>query len=261
MGNSAFYFYPQPGAPLVKLDLGVKVTSVVDWEVRDMDVSRAISGALSKVIYTAYNRVSIRIDLLTNATKIAQLETFLNYMRSGGYCSFAEDTAGCFAAFSANKPTIGFTSVTIVKNLFDDSDYGSYSLGSYVVLQGPSPTMKKVVAPVSGASGRTINLNNPVVRDLSTEDWILVRDKRFWPWLRLDPASYNDVSINPNQGRVSWSITLEFFEPPDVIDRIVNSGVETLPGSDTEGLPNTDEVIDASSDDALSTGAILWRLL
>lgn len=48
----------------------------------------------------------------------------------------------------------------------------------------------------------------------------MVRDRRFWPFLRLDPNSAGFPKFNPNQGRVTWSIELEMFEPADMLDRV-----------------------------------------
>lgn len=221
MGNSAFYYYPEANRPLTKIDLGRKVTSVLDWQVKDEDVSQAMSGAQSRVVYTTMNRCRVRIELFGDFDKLVELETFMNYMRAGGYCSFTEDTDAVCAGYATIQPLKNATTARIQRNLFGGFE-ASYSpgAGEFVVLQGPSPRMLKEIAVLSSFASNVWTFSNGLERSWENESWVLIRDRRFWPFLRLDPAASSSPNLNPGQGRVTWNIELDLFEPPDVLDRL-----------------------------------------
>jgi hypothetical protein len=234
MGDAAFFFYPEPGAALSTIDLGRRATAIEEWEVRDQEVSRAMSGATSRIVYTAYNRVNVQIDLFGDFNKVVQLETFVNYMRSGGYCSFTEDTAACYAGFATIRPKHGASNVFTHQNLFSDfGDTYAGASGDYIVVQSPSPRMIRETVRISSAAARNFGLANTLRRDFTNESWVLIKDRRFWPWLRLEPGTLNGPIVSPNQHRVTWNIELEFYEPADVVDRLAALPFDPFPTTET----------------------------
>ena len=240
--GATFYYYPDPNGALAKIDLGLPVTSIVDWPVVDMRAASSFSGDVSRTIYSTQRRVTIRIELFKDYTVISQLETLDAHLRAGGLISFAEEEAGVFAGFARVPLRAGATSTVIKKNMFEDYDTHALASGDIMVMQGPSPLARRESAVITGVSGNSAVFTAGIVNDFSDEDFVLVRDRRFWPFLQLAPGATSNVAISPNQGRVTQNITFELFEPPGAIARVAPRSSIVWRGGDTKSTPKPSDL-------------------
>ena len=237
MGNAAIYYYAEPGEAAIKIDLGHRLTTLNSWETRDQELVQAMSGGISRVIFSATRAVSFRIELIDDFDVAAQLYGFLNHVKAGGTFSLTENDATIFAGISTAPPWPGRNVYDVESNLFASFMSVGYlaGAGTYLAFEGPSPEFITELLNVGSATNALQgSLSQVHTRDFRGMPWVLVRDSRFWPFLKMTEQTLNNPALSPENSRVTMVLDFNAFVPPDIIDQIGSTN-EPFPGdSDTE---------------------------
>lgn len=229
MSSGAHIWYQPLGSEaVVDIDLGRPLSRLADYDVRDESVSVAFSGARTKVVFTATRAVDVVCSLIdgTDYEVIRQLEALLSHLRRGGLCSISENDR-TLGAFLETFPVSNSSRINYLTNLYDD--YGNFTplAGDILVLQGPSPKMQwEEVEVLSNLGGGAIVLNDTPACFWEDEAWVLVRNKGFWPALRLR-ADAPDQLLEPGN-RITFDLTLPLEVPPNAFEGLAVEPDEPL---------------------------------
>lgn len=232
MGNAAIWYYPA-GSTLKKIDLGRRLSSIVDWPLKDRATSRAATGSVSGTTWETSRRVRMTMELFSDYTVVAELETLESHLTTGGSITLTEDDDYCVCGFLQYPPEVGTTAVELWANQF--AGYGGVSTGTgdAIVLQGPSPKGLREIGFISSRSGTTVTLSDGVTYDWRDEAFVLFRDRRFWPVLHLVEGQESSQLIRPTDGRrLTWELSLELEERAASIQALAVYGYDNYwPGT------------------------------
>ena len=120
MGNSKFWYYPQPdGTRLETIDLGEQLGEFfTDFET-DVKEGVGYDGGIKRTVGTVREIITIQRDRLILGETVAQKFRALQSHLDRGYSvSFSADSDKCFAGFLIHPPSSGDTSVYIGGNPF-----------------------------------------------------------------------------------------------------------------------------------------------
>lgn len=215
------WWQPIGSEALVDIDLGRPLSTIEDYDQRDESVSVAFSGARTRVVFTATRAVDVVCDLIdgTDYEVIRQLEALMSHLRRGGLCSLSENNR-TLGAFLETFPIHGSDRINYLTNLYED--YGNFTplAGDILVLQGPSPKMQwEEVEVDSNLGGGAIQLVDKPDCFWEDEAWIVVRNKGFWPVLRLRTDA-SDAGLIAHGNRITYTLTLPLEVPPNAFDAI-----------------------------------------
>jgi hypothetical protein len=219
MRSAAFYYHPSPG-PLKKVDLGGRATNLIRQEVRRKVITESKSGARTEFLFSARNRIQISYELLCDFGVRREVQALINHLKRGGVCSFALDADGVYAGFALSNPDRGSTSVAIAGNMFQEFEPSVIGpAGQEVVIQSPSPRMLYQELAVDTVSNDVVAFvaGDEVLDERFLDaQWVMLRDKRFWPFLILPKEGQDGSFLTPSPGiRADLEIVLE--EPPNVL--------------------------------------------
>jgi hypothetical protein len=224
---SAKIWYQTPGAKdVTSIDLGLSLSSVEEDDWRDEVVAQAVSGQESQVVFTATRTVHYTCDLITDYDVIRKLEALASHLRRGGLCTVAENGTKTLGSFLGRLPRPDSVTIQGLENLY--SGYGgswtaTAAAGDILCLRGPSPELLYEEVSYASNTGLTITLEAAPVYDwrVGPQPWCFVRNKGFWPILRLRRGTGGiGRRIITTDRRISFQLDLDMEEPPHAFDAI-----------------------------------------
>lgn len=256
-GNATIWYQPVGADDVVEIDLGRPWSTLEDYDVRDESISVAFSGSRTRVVFTATRNVDAVAELLdgTDYDVIRQLEGLMSHLRRGGLCSISENNR-TLAAYLETFPDPRSTRINWLTNLF--ADYGNYTAlkRDILVLQGPSPKMLWEEIEVDSGSTDYVLGTAPPVNDWSREDWILVRNKGFWPVLRLRDGA-DDAGLIQHGNRISFRLDLPLEVPPNAFEALSSTPDDPFVLTDAPGLSLDVRVHPGLGHDPVAEGTVI----
>lgn len=233
MSSGRIFYQPVGDAvtDVVQIDLGRPWSRLDDYDMRDESVSEAFSGGRRRIVFRATRNVDVSAELLdgSNYGVIRQIEGLMSHLRRGGLCSIAEGSRA-LAAFCETTPIVSSTRINWLTNMFADyctSPPFTATAGDILVLSGPSPDMLwEEVEVASGGTDYAVLTAAPV-NDWTEQAWVLVRNKGFWPTLRLrTDAPGAGILVHGN--RVTYRLDLPMEVPPNAWDALSSTPDDPL---------------------------------
>lgn len=224
MGNAKIYYYPPTGAretTLAEIDLGSGLSFIDDWQLQTRESSLSYSGQPAVAVYTSWQAVEVRIDVVKDSAVARDLETLEVALKRGGIIALAEDSDKAVAAFASTPPAQGNTELTLLGNQWGLIEPAAqWTTGDLCLVQGPSPGGKRdtVTATAAHPGTKLSALNSPLRFDYASEPWALVKHRGFWPFLMLPPTRTGDNLLQPINNRLAWSWRATLYEPPVLLD-------------------------------------------
>jgi hypothetical protein len=222
---TAKIWYQTPGAKdVTAIDLGLSLSQVEEDDWRDEVVAQAISGHESTVVFTATRTVHYTAELITDYDVIRKLEALASHLRRGGLCTVAEVGTKTLATFISRLPRPDSVSVQGIANLY--AAYGGAwtgTAGDILCLRGPGPELLYEEVEFASNTGLTVTFAAAPVYDwrVRPQPWCLMRNKGFWPVLRLRRGSQGiGRRIITTDRRISFALDLDLEEPPHAFDAI-----------------------------------------
>ena len=111
MGNSKFWYYPQPdGTRLETIDLGEQLGEFfTDFET-DVKEGVGYDGGIKRTVGTVREIITIQRDRLILGETVAQkFRALQSHLDRGFSVSFSADSDKCFAGFLTHPPSSGDT--------------------------------------------------------------------------------------------------------------------------------------------------------
>lgn len=232
------YWFPGKGAPLRDVSIGRLWSSLEITPAERAAVTDSIAGSRTLVRWTSWSQVRVTCDLsygdsaVVSSGLIQELEALAVHLRAGGTVALAEDDNCTFAGYVTRQPSLGTTSVKLVKNQWRQWSTPDITAGDSIVLRGPSPESLEESCRLSAKSGLTCSLTDPVRYDYTDQPWVFARDSRFWPYLRLQSGARSSPLLRYNR-RILYSLDLPLeeslgrFAPPETEWPIPGSNIPT----------------------------------
>lgn len=244
MGNSKFYYYPQPdGRRLVTLDLGEVIAELFSDFEHDVVDANMRTGGINRSTGLTREIVTIQRDRMIGGESTAyQFAALQNHLDRGGVISFAADSAKAFAYPLIRKPESYDSAIGFGPNPFSDMAGAIIpATNDYIVLETESPssireqTQLTSVAATSAAGGTAGT--QPIVFTYPTR--VFMRHYRFWPLCLRRPASDVGQNIVTNEGGRLFSLNLRLMVDLSALFAFHRSfdGIKRNPDS----LPATNE--------------------
>jgi len=217
MGNSKFFYYPQPDASrLVTIDLGEMIGELFsDYTVDAVDADYR-DGGMSRSVGRTREIVNIQRDRMVGSEDLAiQFVAMQNHLDRGGVVGFCADSDKAYAYPLSKRPRTGEQSVGCSSNPFTDFA-GSIipTVNDYVTIETESPAslreQNKItsVAHITSAGG-TISLKNKIAFNYKRRTFI--RHYRFWPLCLRRPAGDIGQNIVTNERGFLFSLDIRLF--------------------------------------------------
>lgn len=217
--GAEIWYTPLHSGTTRQLNLGRSLTSIEDYTIRDESVAESYSGRQVRTVFTETRAVDVLSDLMDGSDYdvVRQCENMVAHLQRGGLISVAEAnrTLGAYARTTPDGDVLRW-----LLNLY--SNYGDYAPleGDILVLCGPGPDrLWEEVEIESSATNTTATLTADVVNDWSDQPWVFVRNKQFWPMLRLR-RDYDPSRLIVHGNRLTFRLDLPLEVPPDAYEAL-----------------------------------------
>jgi hypothetical protein len=219
------YWYPEDDGLVRSIDLGLGWRELITGDGADLVAARSADGQRIVTTFTSMRQVKALVEYVTDAAVVRELYAIANHLRRNGVIGLAEEDGATWGGFAREAPEQGETVIKIEDNLWEGWSTADLAVGDTVVIQGASPGGKweEAVLSAINASRRKITLSSGLRFDYSTEPYVLVRDSRFWPFLRLKDGAMGTPPIRTDH-RITWALDLDLEEPPSRIARAAERG-------------------------------------
>lgn len=234
--SASIWFHPKGGREVVEIDLGCFFTDVDEYPIVSEAVAQSMSGRRTRVVFSGtwgvdYQIIRFRPDY----DVIRKLEALQSHLRNGGLCTVAEDNTRTLGGFVLDEPGPLSTSLRWFANLW--GSYGAFTptAGDVLVLRGPGPEAVREEVEVASSSVPTkVTLSEEPLNTWRGYPWVFVRNKGFWPVLRLRTGTRQ---ILTTEHRITWRLQLALEEPPHAYDALSrNPGEAITPDNATFSL-------------------------
>lgn len=220
------WWQPEGASDVRTLALGRAFSSVQEGERIEEAVSEAVNGRRVRVVFTRTRTVTYTADLLTNYDKIRDIEALQSHLLHGGLCTVAEEGDRTLGTLTDGLPRRTSMDLAWMSNLFEA--YGGAftpAAGDVFCLQGPGPDLwYEEVEVASWTTGPTVTLSEPPLLRWDTyQPWCFLRNKGFWPSLRLQAGVASILSTNR---RLSWTLSLPLEVPPMAYENVAADPVD-----------------------------------
>lgn len=206
------YWYPNNDALLRTLTMDRAWRELVAANARLASVAQSADGTRVQTSFSALRRLRAQAEYLQNLAVIRELEAINLHLDRNKWIGLAEDDGCTWGGYARTPPALGDTSIRIDVQLWSEWSTPTLAAGSTVVVQGASPRGQWEEVLVSSVSGTTVTFgSSPLRQDYTDEPYVLVRDARFWPFLRKQTAALGDVSITTDR-RVSFRLDWQLEE-------------------------------------------------
>lgn len=228
MGDSKFWFYPDPSDPgddLIEVNLRRKVTALeapsTEWR---QAVATSYTGAQTTVQWGGTQRIRVRmtwngIDTLDRLVR-RRLEGMLNHLDRGGYVMFAADATYFYVGAAQFQPTSGQTAL-ICTPMMEDIVAAVDLTGREIVLRSANPDCiveaLDVATHTQGTDRDTFSTSpGAVMFDYADQPYVIVRERGSWPALRL-PESERGRAHLTTDDEIHFELDLPLEEHESLI--------------------------------------------
>lgn len=237
--SASIWFHPRGGRTIEEIDLGCSFTDVDEFPVVSEAVAQSMSGRRTRVVFSGTWGCDYEISLMRpDYDVIRKLEALQSHLVNGGLCTLAEDNSRTLGGFVLDEPGPQSTELRWYANLW--GSYGGFTAGNgdVLVLRGPSPeAVREEVEVASSGVSTSATLSAAPLNTWRGYPWVFVRNKGFWPVLRLRTGVRKILTTNH---RVTWRLQLQMEEPPHAYDALSrNPGDSLQPDDATFSLDDT----------------------
>lgn len=206
------YWYPSNDASLRTIVMDRAWRELVTANARSSTLARAGDGTRVQTSFAAARRLRAQAEYLMSLSVIREIEAVNLHLDRNKWIAIAEDDGCTWGGYARTPPAMGDASIRIDSQLWASWSTTTLGAGSTVVVQGASPKGLWEEVVVSSVSGTTVNFaSSPLRFDYSDEPYVLVRDARFWPYLRKQDGAIGDVSLTTDR-RISWRLDWQLEE-------------------------------------------------
>lgn len=207
--SSKFYYYPDPGGLLTKVDLGETVSDLHPSPGSSSVGTMAGSGRWFYQYNPAGNSIRIINELFTDASVYRALQNLEEHLLSGEPVSFAVDSANVWGAFTTDDE-IGSSRTDIVTagNLFESYESaGTLAADDIVCVQSALPENVRRYCVVSSVSGDVITLTASLGKAVFHGP-AFIREQDFYPVLRRPPGARGPIVTHDHRNNYTLDVTL-----------------------------------------------------
>lgn len=223
--TARLYWYPEPDGLVRVVDLGRAWRDLADGDAEDSVTDRSADGQRVVTAFTSWRRRRALVEYLDDPAVIREVQAVGVHLRRNGVIGLAEDDGCTWGGFARAAPEQGEDTIRIEDNLWESWSTVDLDVGDVVVVQGASPrgVWEECTISSINAAKRKIVLAEPLRYSYADEPYVLVRDARFWPWLRLEDRALQ-APILRSDHRITWSLELALEEPPSRVARAAERG-------------------------------------
>lgn len=177
-----------------------------------------------------------------------KLMTLHYFLAIGNGVAFARDPDKAWGGYASSLPAAGDTVIRTNGNTFAYNASAALAAGDEVVVQGPPDSGKVQHTTISTILGNTMTLSHALVFDYSTEEYCLVRQRDFFPVLRMAPGDARRTITS--ERRIVYTFECDFIEDVASLSTMSTKGSYTVKAEDAEsdrGLTITKFVDEAAS--------------
>lgn len=229
--SASIWFHPRGGREIVEIDLGCFFTDVDEFPIRSEAVAQSMSGRRTRVVFSGTWGCDYEVSRMRpDYDVIRKLEALQSHLVGGGLCTLAEDNTRTLGGFVLDEPGPASTELRWYANLW--GSYGGFSPGNgdVLVLRGPGPeAIREEVEVASSGVPTSATLSAAPLNTWRGYPWVFVRNKGFWPVLRLRTGT---KQILTTEHRVTWRLQLPLEEPPHSYDALSRNPGESLQPDD-----------------------------
>lgn len=194
---AGFWWYPTPDGPASFIALN---RPIVDrpgpFQAMRQSTSTSWNDSITTVQWGGSERITVkhRWGGTSTADRLVRrnLVAFMNHLRRGGHCVFAEDVTKLQAAFVQVAPGQGDTFVSIHTPFTDELLTAPGFASQEVVLRSSAPEVLIEAAFVQSQTGSGIVLSQGAALDFTDQAWVMLREWGTWPVMRLPADKRND---------------------------------------------------------------------
>lgn len=251
--SARLYWYPEPDGLLVAIDLGRSWSELAEADSSDLSTARSADGQRVITTYGHMRTVRALCEYLTGYDTIRELSILGVHLQRNGVVALAEDDGATWGGFAREAPQRGATAIRVSRLLWSAWSTIDLGAGDVVVVQGASGRWEE--AEVSSVSAERVVIASPGLRfDYQDEPWVLVRDRRFWPFLRMQDGALQTPILRSDH-RITWALELQLEEPPSRLARAAESE-ESYRGTTAIGGPAYDGDVDVDVERATTSATI-----
>ncbi len=257
--TAQLYWYPTPESLLRVVDLGLGWRELVEGDPADSVSARSADGQRVLTTFTSMRTLRTLVEYLTSVSVVRECQAIGNHLRRNGVIGLAEEDGATWGGFAKSAPARGDTIVRIEENLWDAWSTADLDVGDVVVVQGASPrgVWEEAVVSAISANKRKVTLSAGLLFDYSEEPYVLIRDRRFWPFVRLQDGALNTPILRTDH-RITWALELQLEEPPSRLARAATQGLRYRGTTATDGELAYDSDLDVDLELATATTTVSW---
>ncbi len=218
---AGFWWYPSPTAPASFIALN---RPIVDrpgpFQEMRQSTSTSWNDAITTVQWGGSERITVKHKWggTSSADRLVRrnLVAFMNHLRRGGHCVFAEDVTKLQAAFVQVAPANGDTFVSIHLPFTDELLTSPGFVNQEIVMRSSAPEVLIEAGFVASQTGSGIVLSQGVALDFTAQAWILFREWGTFPVMRL-PADQRNSDLLMHEYERAFEIDLPLEEDEQLL--------------------------------------------
>lgn len=213
MTTARIYYYPEEDARLREVDLGRLWSELADGDPADLAIARSGDGARVVTTFGSSRTVRVLMEYLNDYDVVQELQAVANHLRRNGVIAVAEVGTATWGGFAKQPPERGDTVIKIEENLWALWSLEDIDVGDVVVVRGGGldGRWEEVTITAINAAKKRIEITPALRFDYSQEPWVLVHDRRFWPYLRASDSQLGAPIIS-NDHRITWNFEVQLEE-------------------------------------------------
>lgn len=215
MSTARIYWYPDPDGYLEETDLGRRWSEHVAGQSADLAMSRTGEGGRVITTFGSWRRARFAMEYIDDADLVHDLYAVVDHLRRNNTIAIAEEGAATWGGFATRTLQRGDNEVKIAENLWSEWSPPMIAAGDEIVIRGGSAGAKWETCKILsiGANQKKVTLDRALRYSYEDQPWVLVHDRRFWPFLRFTDQA---LTSNPLQTdhRITWDLDLELEEDP-----------------------------------------------
>lgn len=241
MGNPTFYYYPDPDAGVVTVDLGEGLSDLIETPITDARDARGMDWIASRVVLGGGLAIRIGLERFggpATSSLERQLRTLESHLQRGGLCGFSRDSAKAWASVADVQQTSGGSTWTgLTGSLFKSfSSAAALASGDEIVIETAAPEHQREYNTAGAAvavGDTTVTLGTALRYTFGPGSILRWRD--FWPVLRLPADGLSRTFIgNDHRRNFTLDITLEYA--PAYVAGGIDGGIVSRGGAPPLGL-------------------------
>lgn len=237
--GTKIWFLPDGADRMAEIDFGRTCLVEGPFPLYDQSVQRSVSGAQSSVIRSGLSRITLR-HVWNRGTRDAsgdgdllrrKLATLAAHLQRGGGCALAIHAEYARAGFATQLPASNASSVHVDVDLFKNLNVtGNVISGREIVVQTDHSRYLWEMKLCSTNSGRSFALQQNLSTDMTSAQWVLVREYFSYPAMRMPAAERSGRGFVSHDHEAILELDLPLEEDPETLDLYASLG-GPIPGT------------------------------